>query len=53
MKIEFKGKLNYMQLRKISNYLYEHFVEICILKKPIYIYEAKISKHKNKILIEV
>ena len=51
MTIEFLGKFSFDQLFKINNYIKSNEVEIYLLQKPIYIFDAKIERNKNKILI--
>lgn len=51
MTIEFIGKFNFDQLHKLAQYINENEVDIWIMKKPIYIFDAKIERNKNNILI--
>ena len=53
MTIEFKGKMSLWQFEKIAEYIKANEIEIMTMQKPIYIYEAKITKIKRKVIIEL
>lgn len=51
MTIQFIGQFSFDQVFKINNYIKENEVDIYLLEKPIYVFDAKIERKAKRIKI--